>query len=389
LSDQWQSFKRKIEDTKDKASNKFNAKLEQKVRAVEILGRKIGVRFFEKPYRELIDQHYQSIMDTPENSPAFIDVVLYIAKLWMGKRESEINYSQGKVPELSKSDEACIYIMNHDYQDQDPALMATFMSLLYRDYKALGKAASCPRPKVILNEDILNTHSEKVRNIFEKAGAVGVDPSLYLPKESAKSNLKRMLPVIQGFIQDKCNVFIFPEGKLSAFRNLDLFQRFQEGIGDLIRTVANKKNRVKVVPLGMAYNRKAKKDRLGSLFVGKPIYFKKQGNQMLVSPGNALDDTSSPLFKALFPKHAQQVSQKEGRSLLEDKRTIETFTREGFVPIGDEFYKPITQNQQPVANRDVASYIAGILCEDLRICRDQAIKQLPETPKGDQSEIKI
>ncbi len=47
-------------------------------------------------------------------------------------------------------------------------------------------------------------------------------------------------------------------------------------------------------------------------------------------------------------------------------------------------FRVITHQGQPVTGRDLGDYIAGILCENLRICRKEARKQLPQNSLGDE-----
>ena len=108
-----------------------------------------------------------------------------------------------------------------------------------------------------------------------------------LPRESGRA-AHRLGDLAQGR-----PVFIFPEGKMSAFKNLDLKRKFYPGIGRMIQSAARKKKRVKVVTLGFAFDKnKAGEQPLGSVYVGQPIYFRQgeDGNLLLQSGSFAFSD---------------------------------------------------------------------------------------------------
>ncbi len=160
--------------------------------------------------------------------------------------------------------------MNHDNQKADPQMLGFFNTMLNEEYVVNDIAETCPRPRVILNEDILSTMNTKMRNIFEKLGSVGIDASLSGGNKA--SNGRKMIQLMKEYIDGKSNIFIFPEGKNCIFKDRPLKERFQPGIASIISRL-NLKTDVSVVPLGFAYNKKNK--LLAAIEIGEPIIFKK------------------------------------------------------------------------------------------------------------------
>ena len=145
-----------------------------------------------------------------ETDPEYQMLMSYeLSKIMTRGKEVEINIENNELQDLINNDEACIFIMNHDRQKEDPKLLCFFNALLTREYLCNEKGATCPRPKILINKDILET-SNKEKKAFGKAlGAVGIDSGIYCNNKFA--NGKIMSPIIKDFIENKANIFIFPE----------------------------------------------------------------------------------------------------------------------------------------------------------------------------------
>lgn len=340
--------------------------------------RKIGNWFVEFKYRKLINDIHSQITNIDPNSPEYIQYAVSLARLFSTIQpiEVEINLQSNRINDIAHSNEACIFIMNHDYQSQDPALLSIFNILLYQTYLEAGKANSCPRPKILINQDILTSKRKKHREIYEALGAVGVDASTQESTSRTFGNLHVMKQILGDFINDKTHVFLFPEGRRSAFKWLDLKQKFQVGIGELVRQAARRKERVKVVPIGFAYNGNKKENQsLGSIYVGEPIYFIQIDKKLFVTTGNITEDIASPAYKQFFYRY--DVQENPGSQV--DTGTGEQPT---FMFVDNKYYKCITDANVPVIGKDVASYVADVLAENLQICRSKAIDMLPTSSLG-------
>lgn len=320
-------------------SKRFD-KLEKITQKFELVFRKainkLGTMLYKEQNKNLSDK----FMNIDEKSDKYIEALFQLGRKLSGTKEVEINVESEVINNITKSNESCIFIMNHDNQKRDPQLLMFFNTLLSRDYIQNGLAEKCPRPKIILNEDIIDAADPIKKSLLEKIGAVGIDASLFSP--NLVKNGKKLFFLIKDFIADKSNIFIFPEGKMCAFKNLDPEYRFQTGVGDIINQISKKKNRVKVVPLGFAYNGKN-----NSIHMGEPIYFKKENGHILATSGSVKSNFASSSYADFFKKNTRE----DGYSL-------------------------ITKNGIPVEIEEAPDYVAGILCENLKICRDEAKKAI-------------
>jgi hypothetical protein len=338
----------------------------------------------------------------------------------------EINLEDKRLEEIANSDEACLFIINHDFQFQDPILLSFFGLLLYQAYLEAGKSEGCPRPAILMNEDILKSMPPKLAAVYEKMGAVGIDASTSQTRASVKANGHQFRTLLADFAKNLKNLFIFPEGRMAGMKNVDLKDRFQDGVADMVRIVAGKKKRVKVVPVGFAYNKKdsvpnplhdpqdptsAKKLKLGSIHIGEPIIFQTEGKSMFMSVGNLMPDVAPDSYRKFLwqlppkPKAVKRsvwkgMAQTVGGwfrrkktepvpQVMEPKLTINArqmtpdMERLGFIKVNRVPSKLITDAGEAVVGRDLTGFIKDILEENLRIVRQKAIDVLPKTAQDD------
>lgn len=284
-----------------------------------------------------INAAYELLAKIDDTSPRYMEIMFRLGKQMAKAKPVEINVESERLIDIAQSDEACIFIMNHSKQWQDPRLLGFFNGLLAREYILMGKARTCPRPKILINEDILTSREPKSRVIMEKLGAVGIDASLFGANERKSS--RSLISVMKAFIEDKAHLFIFPEGKMGVFKNLELEYKFQTGTAEMVDKIARRKKRIKVVPLGFGYQ-----GNLASIHIGQPVYFQRDGEHILTTRGNVDSLFASSDYKDFF-----------GQGTLDS-----------------DAFKTITSQGVPVEGRDLPDYIAGVLCENLRICVEEA-----------------
>lgn len=321
---------------------------EKAFKAVEYPLRLVLNKAHEVFAHKSIDARYKKLMSIKEGSEEYLETLFGLGEMCSRKKAVEINVESQRIKDIAKSNDSCIFIMNHDNQKKDPALLTYFHALLAREYISNDKIADAPAIRVIMNEAILTTKNNKSRAIMEKLGSVGIDASLF--GADSKKNARKLLPTIKEFVNNKTHLYIFPEGKMCAFKNLDLEYKFQTGIAETISKLTGAKKSVKVVPLGFAYNPKDK-ELLGSIHVGEPVYFKKQGQNILATKGN----TDSPFASKAYANFFKKPN------------------------IDNDGFNVITKEGVPVNGKDLPDYIAGILCENLKICREEAKKAIDPT----------
>lgn len=304
-----------------------------------------------------IQKVHDQVMQMPEHGPEFLQAVIRMGRYLGQGKEIDINLEDGRLQSLAQSDEACIFIMNHDSQKHDPALLGAFLIQLYEEYLRQDKGNTCPTPKILVNKDILTTQPKAIQAIFEKIGALGVDASIVQTQAGKAHNQKILKPVVEGFCGDKNHIFIFPEGKRAVFQYRDLRDRFHNGVASLVRNAAMQKKQVKVVPIGFAYKRRLWGPNLNSMHIGQPVYFTWQNGKMLVNPGNMTPKTAPPPYAEFF--WDTPIPSEKADTTLQ---------------------KPLMENGIPVTGKRLVPLISAVLCENLRICRNAAQEQLvPKT----------
>lgn len=333
--------------------NNFMIIKEKSSRKIEFLFRRLFNTISDKLHPKNFDEITKEFKNVDVNSEEFIDKLLKIINKYTKKMEVEINLEDENIEKIVNSKRPHIFIMNHDKQLRDPNMLAVFGKILYTMYKNAGQSATCPRTKIILNEDILLSMRPEQANILKKIGAIGIDASIH--STDIRKNAKAMFPMLRDFIKGKAHIFIFPEGRL-ARRKPTLKERFQSGVSEMIAKLMDKTDEVNVTPLAFAYNKFSRKN-LTSIFVGKPITFKRENDFVTTTKGNIDSDFASKRYKKYF------------------------------ADINENESKTITDQGIPVEQTEVSDYISGILCENLEICKNEAKKNLPKTSLGDKASL--
>lgn len=284
----------------------------------------------------------------PESTEKYLAQLDDISRWFATNKSIDVNIEDKILERVAKEGKSTIFIMNHSNQKEDPSLLAVLNTLLTEAYIAAGrgKEKPFPLPKIILNEDILTSMNKTKRKAFEAFGAVGVDANL--ASANKETNVRAFVPIMRDFLKDKCNIFIFPEGKLAIRNDLSLEERFQSGIAELISKILGVKKEVTVVPVGFSYG-KGDAKKLVAMQIGKPVVFTRQGDITTSTAGSILEsEFAFKGFKDFFKKH-------------EDKTDV-----------------PITKEGVPVPINGIVGFIKSILCENLGICAKEAAKKLKE-----------
>ena len=313
----------------------FAAPAERSLRNIEFAGRKIINIFFDFFNKNKHSELYEQFLNADPKSEDYIHILTKISQIFSNQKPVEINIEGERIERIARTKSPHIFIMNHDNQSKDPKMLAFFNTLLNHAYIREGIEKTCPRPRIILNQDILLSMSKLNRAIFEKLGAVGIDASLY--GSDSQANARTFFKLIREFLNKEINIFIFPEGKNAIRKNVPLCEKFQLGVAELVARIADRKPEVNITPLGFAYGKKSDAD---SIYIGETVVLKKLGEHIESSRGNI----SSPFAKAEY----KDFFAGRNSAVLTDKSI-------------------------PVEGRELPQYIGGILCENLRICKEEAI----------------
>lgn len=311
------------------------AHAEKAIRSVEFSGRKFVNRFFDFFHKKTNMELYNKLLNTDTKSEEYISLLSQVSRIFSNQKEVEINLESGRLEKIAASNRPQIFIMNHDNQNKDPQMLAFFNTLLNYEYIKNGLAKTCPRPRIILNEDILLSMSEQNRNLFKKLGAVGIDASI--TGANSRANAATFIKLVKEFIKGETNIFIFPEGKNAIKKKAPLVEKFQLGTAEIVTKIADKMPDVNITPLGFAYGKKSNAD---SIYIGETLVFKKQGKHMETSVGNIQSPFARQNYKDFYKNKDKAI---------------------------------ITNNSIPVEGKELSPYVGGILCENLRICREEAL----------------
>lgn len=252
------------------------------------------------------------------------------------KEPFEINVETGRLQDIVRSKEPCIFIMNHtNNQIKDISAAQFFNTLLYREYIYNDIADTCPRSKILANTSVL----KKQPDGGEKYKWLGVVPvSAGLKRNNKAENKLTLETLANELIDNKINLFLFPEGVLAILSFLPLKYKFQPGTAWLVRNMLEANGRAKVVPLAFAHNKNG-----SAIHIGEPVYFRKEDGKYFASRGNINSDN--------FDKSLSQ--------LYSDKDEI-----------------VITKDKKPVDYNEIIPYISGVLMRNLECCTKNAQEDL-------------
>ncbi len=275
------------------------------------------------------------------NSADYIKYIYNRVKNWC-KEVVEINVETGRLQKIVQSDEPYIFIMNHTTtQGRDINAAKFFNTLLYREYIYHSKAETCPRSKILANTGVLKTAKDGGKEL-EWMGVVPVYAGL-ADKDKQFKNASVIKNLAKQIIDGKTNLFIFPEGALAALTFLPMKYKFQPGVSAIIKKVLEVRDKIKVIPLGFAHNKKE-----SAIHIGDEVIFSKKDGNYFAGKGNA----DSPFFDA------------DLKTLWEDNDSI-----------------MLTESGKPVQISNVVPFISGILMKNLECCSKEAKQDLNKDDK--------
>lgn len=241
--------------------------------------RKASLKLFLMKNDKAISEINSNFMKLDEKSSEYIDELAKLCNSMEGKFFIT-NVDKNPLKDIGKSDKSTIFVLNHPNYHRDKYTYAIINSILNKLYVQEGKQATCPRPKILVSENMLNAVGENIGKIYQKLGMIPIDAGV--DKRNKLSNALHMKQVMLDFINNTANVFIFPEGR-NCMKDMPLEKRLQPGIAAFINKALNFKKTVRVVPVGINYTDEA--NSYGKIFVGKPIYIKKSGDKIVYTHG--------------------------------------------------------------------------------------------------------
>ena len=225
-----------------------------------------------------IPQLYQSskiLKKASKEQPRYIDTWAILGNSTPDKFIN-INLEDKRIEEIAKSEEASIFIMNHDNVVRDQFIYPILNSFLNYSYATLDKQKDCPRPYIVVSKNVIkNAGNNTMKKIFDKMGLVPIDASL--ENRNHAENIVPIRGLIDKFAEDQANIFIFPEGNNSIYKEKTLHDKFQLGFAKIIKNIFDKKNKINIIPIGITYPED--KTFMGNIYIGETIkLFKNQEN---------------------------------------------------------------------------------------------------------------
>lgn len=267
----------------------------------------------------LVFEHFKSFYNsfklirkmTP-SSPQYIEEWAKIGNS-VHNKFIDMNIEDGKIEKIAQNNESHIFILNHDNPEKDKFIYPIFNSFLNYAYTAFGKQNDCPRPNILVSQNVIKLVNKKFQNIYKKMGLIPIDASM-----TDRQSNKNVVPVkylIAKFLHKKCNLFIFPEGNNSVFKDKTLEEKFQPGVARIITNILDSKDSVKIVPLGISYN--DTHDSMGSIHIGDTMLLNKINEEIfyIIDSKNKLSlgksgnkKTTDNITKLLCSKLSESVT---------------------------------------------------------------------------------
>ncbi len=282
--------------------NSFEKNVQMFFYRMALGARKLGDKIFFLSNRKSINHLNKTFTELKPESKEYIDELAKVGNS-IGKKHININIEDKPLDKVSKSKNATIFVLNHPNFNKDKFNYVIINSLLNKMYAEQGRQLDCPRPKIIVSKNMLKILGKKVGNIYKQLGLTEVDASL--KNRDTKTNSHTMHSLLKEFAENKSNIFIFPEGNNSSFVNKPFEEKLQSGIAGLVRTAAQTKESVRVVPVGIHYTKD--KNSFGNLFIGKPMYFKKSGNDLVYTEGIEKKKISHVNIKNSIPAILKEI----------------------------------------------------------------------------------
>jgi hypothetical protein len=189
----------------------------------------------------------------------------------------EINTESGRLRKFSNVKTPTLFLINHDHIQKDGLSLVALQNLISRTNLQNGLKAG--KLFTVVNDDIINTQPYKLHALAKKCGVIGVDASIFNPDKHF--NQKMLMPAIRGLFKDEGHLFMFPEGKMAAFKSLSREKRIQSGFVNIIEMMIKHGKTLRVVPVGLAYNKRA-----ASIYLGRPVFFRQINKHIQATPGD-------------------------------------------------------------------------------------------------------
>lgn len=251
-----------------------------------------------------------------KNSPEYVNLWAKFGNSIKNKF-IDLNIEDGHLEKIAAGNKSTIFIMNHDNPNRDKFIYPIINSFLNYAYASLGKQADCPRSYIIVSKNVLKgAGNNTMRRIYEKMGLVPIDASL--SERNLRENIIPLRELINKFAENKANIFIFPEGNNSIYKDKSLEEKFQLGVSKMIKKILDKRSDVDVVPVGISYI--DDRNNLGRIFVGDTISLKNTQGSQLFATNDSVENIGDLCDKTTLQKMSNKLCQCLERVVIESRQ---------------------------------------------------------------------
>lgn len=235
-------------------------------------------------------KNYQNTLKTfgtikPESS-AYIDEWAKLGNSCHNKTIN-INLEDRVLENIVKKGKNYIFLLNHSDFIKDKYIYIILNSFLNYGYSNHNMQKECPRPLIIVSDNMFKIAGNSLKNLYRNLGLLPINTKT--TKEATLNNISTMKGLTDNFSNGNVNLFLFPEGINSIFKEKALKDKFQLKSIKLLENLLNKTKEIQIIPVGISYNNTTK-NNIGNINLGFPITLKKKENLVKIIANDRLSE---------------------------------------------------------------------------------------------------
>lgn len=185
-----------------------------------------------------------------------------------------INLEDRIIEKLVEQNKNSVFIINHSNITKDKYIYTILNSFLNYGYSAHNMQKECPRPQIIVSKSVFTIARDSLKKLYKNLGLLPINTQNN--KKAYQDNISVIKGITDNFSAGTINLFTFPEGTNSIFKNRVLKDKFQLKSIKLIENLLKKTKEVQIVPVGVSYDNVP--NSFGNINMGAPIVLKYEDN---------------------------------------------------------------------------------------------------------------
>lgn len=172
----------------------------------------------------------------------------------------------GAIGRLAEPDDPPLLAMSHGCSPWDTVMIHGVLALWLEHRRAAGRPND-EQARFVINRVLTDAMPPRLRRAYVETVGIPV-ASPFIPNAATSAfNKEAMAPHLDALASGRTCLAIFPEGARNGMPLEDAV-RYQRGVGRIVRTVLERRGRLRVVPLGAAW-----RNGRGLVHVGAAIDF--------------------------------------------------------------------------------------------------------------------